>query len=329
MKPQPAPSPAFQFYPNDWLSSPRIMLMTPAEEGAYIRLLALDWANDGIPDDDEQLAALSRLGDTWFNNSHSIVKQCFMAHPSKVGMLTNPRLQKIREAQIAWRNQKVDAGRSGATSRWRGPYNKAPKTPTSKDLPLKQWFSHEDGGAIIPPSSENGGAIIPPSEKDGSLSLSSKGTEEINNPAGDSSKTSRGTEATVSEVIVPSLAEVLEWGRIDGVPAEICQKFYDHNQGLGWMYGPTRIRNPRYWLKTFMEKRRSVSPRGPRKESAGSLVYQKKVRMEALLKEIEEHPGHPNANYSDPATPAQRKEYERLMDEVKKVRRELAQGAPL
>ena len=36
-------SPAFQFYPNDWLSSPRITMMSPAEEGAYIRLLCYDW----------------------------------------------------------------------------------------------------------------------------------------------------------------------------------------------------------------------------------------------------------------------------------------------
>ena len=37
--------PAFQFYPNDWLSSPTILLMTPAQEGAYIRLLCYCWSD--------------------------------------------------------------------------------------------------------------------------------------------------------------------------------------------------------------------------------------------------------------------------------------------
>ena len=60
-----AKSPAFQVYPGEWLSSQDIMLMTPSQEGAYIRLLFIAWLSDdcGLPDDDEQLASLSRLGD--------------------------------------------------------------------------------------------------------------------------------------------------------------------------------------------------------------------------------------------------------------------------
>jgi hypothetical protein len=37
--PRTVKRPAFQFYPSDWLASMAIMLMTPAEEGAYVRLL--------------------------------------------------------------------------------------------------------------------------------------------------------------------------------------------------------------------------------------------------------------------------------------------------
>jgi hypothetical protein len=58
-------APAFQFYPDDWLSSPKISTMTPAEEGAYIRLLAYTWNDPDctIPNDDASLAILSRLGE--------------------------------------------------------------------------------------------------------------------------------------------------------------------------------------------------------------------------------------------------------------------------
>ena len=97
-------SPAFQFYANDWLSSTRIMLMTPAEEGAYIRLLAIAWNSEdcSLPDDDEQLARLSRLGEAWFKGSSTVVRACFF---SKGGRLYNARLLSERKKQEEWRRK--------------------------------------------------------------------------------------------------------------------------------------------------------------------------------------------------------------------------------
>src|SRR5262249_53485961 len=95
----PNKAPAFQFYANDWLSSPRIMLMSAAQEGAYIRLLCIAW-NDpdcSLPDDDEQLAILSRLGEGWFNGGSTLVRKCFNQHPEKPGRLVNLRLLEERE----------------------------------------------------------------------------------------------------------------------------------------------------------------------------------------------------------------------------------------
>src|SRR5574343_629551 len=45
--------PYFQFYPADWISSPRIMCSTLVQQRAYIRLLFVCWlSGDGsIPDD--------------------------------------------------------------------------------------------------------------------------------------------------------------------------------------------------------------------------------------------------------------------------------------
>lgn len=125
-------------------------------------------------------------------------------------------------------------------------------------------------------------------------------------------------------VTVPSLQEVLTWGEFDGVSAETCEAFYNHYTGLGWMYGTTPIRNPRVWLKKFKLKRERVAT--VRKESVGSLVFQKKTRMEALQQILEEHPAHPNANYANPATAEQRQEYNRFMEELHRLRHELAEG---
>lgn len=112
--------PAFLFYPGDWLSSTKIALMSPAEEGAYIRLLAHCWGdpNCSLPDDDDQLAELSRLRKAWFRGSSIRLRNCFEKHPERPGRLINHRLLKIwheaKERQI----DKASAGRKGAHARW-------------------------------------------------------------------------------------------------------------------------------------------------------------------------------------------------------------------
>lgn len=108
-------SPAFQFYPNDWLSAPEIVLMTPAEEGAYFRLLCYAWMNDGLPDDDEQLAALSRLGEGWSKGGSTKVRPCFVLRD---GRLHSPRLDQERQKQELWRQKSSQGGKASANARW-------------------------------------------------------------------------------------------------------------------------------------------------------------------------------------------------------------------
>src|SRR5688572_2488835 len=57
----------FTFDANAWLTSPAVSAMTPAQEGAFIRLLALQAKTKDctLPNDDAELAAMSRLKDQW------------------------------------------------------------------------------------------------------------------------------------------------------------------------------------------------------------------------------------------------------------------------
>lgn len=112
-------SPAFQFYPGDWLSSPKIALMSPAEEGAYIRLLSYSWADPdcSIPDDDTILANLSRLGEGWLKGGSTKIRECFTAHPKKPGRIFNERLMEERKKQEAWRKKSQEGGKRSAASR--------------------------------------------------------------------------------------------------------------------------------------------------------------------------------------------------------------------
>jgi uncharacterized protein YdaU (DUF1376 family) len=102
-------NPAFQFYPNDWLSSAHITLMTPAEEGAYIRLLAYAWSTEdcGLPDDDEELSRLSRLGEDWFKGGSTTVRRCFFKNGDR---LYNKRLLEEQKKQILWREKSKQGG---------------------------------------------------------------------------------------------------------------------------------------------------------------------------------------------------------------------------
>lgn len=112
-------SPAFQFYVNDWLSSTHISLMTPAEEGAYIRLLCYAW-NDpdcSIPDNDETLSVLSRLGEGWLKGGSRVVRKCFQPHPTILGKLINIRLLKEKKKQSLWREKSSDGGKKSAKLR--------------------------------------------------------------------------------------------------------------------------------------------------------------------------------------------------------------------
>lgn len=112
-------SPAFSFYPADWLSSPRVTAMTPEEEGAYIRLLCYAWGNSdcSLPDDDQILASLSRLGERW-NTCSTKLKNCFTARANKPGKLFNERLLEERKKQKENSRKRSEAGiKSGAARR--------------------------------------------------------------------------------------------------------------------------------------------------------------------------------------------------------------------
>ena len=110
-------SPAFQFYPGDWLSSAKIACMTLEQEGAYHRLLCYDWMKDGIPDDDSELASLSKMGEGWLKGGSTVLRKCFQPHPDKPGFLTNERLQQEREKQAVWREKSRKGGVNSAQLR--------------------------------------------------------------------------------------------------------------------------------------------------------------------------------------------------------------------
>jgi uncharacterized protein YdaU (DUF1376 family) len=89
-------TPAFQFYPQDFLVGTADM--TPDEVGGYIRLLCHQWSKNGLPNDDKRLRILSGVSDEY---SLNVIKSKFKV--CEDGLLRNDRLESTRSEQNDYR----------------------------------------------------------------------------------------------------------------------------------------------------------------------------------------------------------------------------------
>lgn len=109
-------SPAFQFYPGDFLAG-RVAMYSLEEIGAYMVLLASDWTLNGLPTDVEKLAKLCRVSRRRFAGIWQNISDQFEEHEGK---LRNPRLVKERERQELWREKSSEGGKKSAKGRTKG-----------------------------------------------------------------------------------------------------------------------------------------------------------------------------------------------------------------
>jgi len=112
-------SPAFQFYPADWLGSQRVSLMTLEEEGAYIRLLSYCWQHGSIPADPDAAARLIGKGASPVLASKVLT---MFQPPLETGspcgaVLVHERLQAEKEKQLAWKTKSSEGGKKSAEKR--------------------------------------------------------------------------------------------------------------------------------------------------------------------------------------------------------------------
>ncbi len=120
--------PWFPFFANDWLSSTDIELMSNAEEGAYVRLLCHEWnAPDcGLPNDDFELARLSRLGAKW-KKSGPKLRQKFTLRGDR---LFNDKLADL------WR-QAVDKSEAASRAGKKSGESRRARTDVERTLPFR------------------------------------------------------------------------------------------------------------------------------------------------------------------------------------------------
>ena len=97
------PSPAFQFYPADFLVGTADM--TSDEVGGYIRLLCYQWTKEGLPTEIKKLMQLSGLFDI---ESLKIVLSKFIIKDNKY---YNERLESVRIEQNIYREKQSEISR--------------------------------------------------------------------------------------------------------------------------------------------------------------------------------------------------------------------------
>lgn len=128
-------SPAFQWYPKDYLTSARVQMMTLAEEGAYCRLLNYCWLNGSIPNDDKAIVRLIGKGATV--EMARVCMEMFQVSPDDPTLLIHDRLEEEKRKQ----EDNSEIRRQAAQKRW-------DKRGTSADARGKQVKSHSDANAM-------------------------------------------------------------------------------------------------------------------------------------------------------------------------------------
>ncbi len=209
-------SPAFQIYPNEWLGSTKIMLMTPAEEGAYFRLLCIEWNSRdcSLPDDDKQLSVLSRLDQEWFNGSGIKIRQNFV---SRRGKIFNKRLLKEREKQEEWREKCREGGIKSGKSR---------RNKENIDEGLLKGSSTKD---------------LTKGEVNTNISSSSSSSSSIS---------SLKNKSTKNLFILPTLEEVSNYCH-ERQSSVDPQKWMDHYISNGWMVGKNKMKDWKAAVRTW------------------------------------------------------------------------------
>jgi uncharacterized protein YdaU (DUF1376 family) len=101
-------SPAFQFYPKDFLSDLNVRVMTWEQKGIYTELLCHCWLEDGIQ---------KELVERWFNGGSEVLQPVLKCFYEKDGKYHHKRLDHEREKQQEWSQKSKYGGIKSGESR--------------------------------------------------------------------------------------------------------------------------------------------------------------------------------------------------------------------
>ena len=108
--------PWFPFYPLDWINSPRVLALDPAERDAYQMLLCLQWRDNGLPADVNGLWPL--LPANVKRAAAAKMLEEFFDIDAADGKRRNLKLLKLRDEAVKKLNTNRRRGQLGAKARY-------------------------------------------------------------------------------------------------------------------------------------------------------------------------------------------------------------------
>jgi uncharacterized protein YdaU (DUF1376 family) len=157
--PQNPKSPAFQWYPNDFMGDVNVQLMDWTQRGIYVWLIGLCWLQKSIPSDIGSLAKITNTSIGYWEENGSNILRCF--NVSKSGQLIHPRVEREREKQRAYKEKKQIAGEIGAKSRWSKSSNSNKIHASAILLPLANDSSSSSSSSSISIKEKNTADKLP------------------------------------------------------------------------------------------------------------------------------------------------------------------------
>jgi len=109
-------APAMPLYVKDIYTDERVVVLSFAAQGFYIRLLGHQWLEGSIPASISALEAITGKAES--KKLWPLISQFFSPHPTLEGRLQNAKLERVRSDLARFRERKSSAGAHGAASRW-------------------------------------------------------------------------------------------------------------------------------------------------------------------------------------------------------------------
>jgi len=162
-------SPAFQFYPNDFLGSGSVAAMTLEEIGAYVLLLCYEWNEGGLPDDLDRLARYCHVQRRTFDKLWRVISENF---EFSGGKWTNIRLEAERSKQLAYREKMSENGRRGGRPKRETSENDESRRLADEKPQVSDRLAESKPTQSTPFSSSDCSHVLDDSEHDGATDAS-------------------------------------------------------------------------------------------------------------------------------------------------------------
>lgn len=107
-------SPAFRFYPSDFMGSPDVQAMDLHEVGAYTLLLCTAWLSERhgyLPDNEDHIRRWARMTPSQWRKSREIILKKFPV--AEKNWRCNPRMLEEADKQSKYVQSRVDNGKMG------------------------------------------------------------------------------------------------------------------------------------------------------------------------------------------------------------------------